>query len=52
MEHEAPYMAHGPAGKSGQIVWAFNRAGDFDFVCLIAGHYQAGMAGKLWVAAR
>jgi uncharacterized cupredoxin-like copper-binding protein len=25
------------------MVWSFNRAGDFDFACLIAGHYQAGM---------
>ena len=34
-------------GKTGEIVWTFNRAGDFDFACLIAGHYQAGMVGKI-----
>ena len=51
MEHDEPYMAHVPAGKSGQIIWTFNRAGDFDFACLIAGHYQAGMVGKVKVAA-
>jgi uncharacterized cupredoxin-like copper-binding protein len=49
MEHEEPYMAHVPAGKTGEIVWTFNRAGDFDFACLIAGHYQAGMVGKVKV---
>ena len=38
-------------GKSGEIVWKFNRAGSFDFACLIAGHYQAGMAGTVSVAA-
>ncbi|MBT9501678.1 MAG: cupredoxin family protein [Burkholderiaceae bacterium] len=51
MEHDEPYMAHVPAGKSGEIVWTFNRAGDFDFACLIAGHYQAGMVGKVKVVA-
>ena len=52
MEHDEPYMAHVPVGKTGQIIWTFNRAGDFDFACLIAGHYQAGMVGKVTVAAR
>ena len=51
MEHDEPYMAHVAPGKTGEIVWAFNRPGDFDFACLIAGHYQAGMVGKIKVAA-
>jgi uncharacterized cupredoxin-like copper-binding protein len=51
MEHDEPYMAHVAPGKTGEIVWTFNRAGDFDFACLIAGHYQAGMVGKIKVAA-
>jgi len=51
MAHAEPYMAHVGAGKTGEIVWTFNRAGDFDFACLIAGHYQAGMVGKIKVAA-
>lgn len=49
MEHDEPYMAHVPAGATGSIVWRFNRAGNFDFACLIAGHYQAGMVGKIIV---
>lgn len=49
MEHEEPYMAHVPAGKTGEIVWTFNRTGDFDFACLIAGHYPAGMKGAIRV---
>ena len=52
MEHDEPYMAHVPPGQSGEIVWTFNRAGTFEFACLIAGHYQAGMAGVVVVAAR
>jgi uncharacterized cupredoxin-like copper-binding protein len=51
MEHDEPYMAHVPAGKTGQIVWTFNRAGQFEFACLIAGHYQAGMVGTIAVSA-
>ena len=51
MEHSEPYMAHVGAGKTAEIVWTFNRPGEFDFACLIAGHYQAGMKGKIIVAA-
>ncbi|MCU0922679.1 MAG: cupredoxin family protein [Burkholderiaceae bacterium] len=50
MEHDEPYMAHVAPGQTGEIVWTFNRAGDFDFACLIAGHYQAGMVGRIQVA--
>jgi uncharacterized cupredoxin-like copper-binding protein len=49
MEHDEPYMAHVAAGQRGQIVWTFNRPGDFEFACLIAGHYQAGMKGVIHV---
>lgn len=52
MEHDEPYMAHVAPGKTGQIIWTFNKPGSFDFACLIAGHYQAGMVGKITVAAR
>jgi uncharacterized cupredoxin-like copper-binding protein len=52
MEHDEPYMAHVPPGETGEIVWTFNRAGEVDFACLIAGHYQAGMVGKITVAPR
>ena len=51
MEHDEPYMAHVGPGKTGQIVWNFNKAGTFDFACLIAGHYAAGMVGKVTVFA-
>ncbi len=51
MEHEEPYMAHVGPGKTGEIVWTFNKPGTFDYACLIAGHYQAGMVGKVTVVA-
>jgi uncharacterized cupredoxin-like copper-binding protein len=49
MEHDEPYMAHVSPGKTGEIIWKFNRKGNFDFACLMAGHYQAGMVGKIEV---
>ena len=50
MEHDEPYMAHVAPGQSGEMIWTFNRAGEFDFACLIAGHYQAGMVGTIRVS--
>lgn len=52
MEHDEPYMAHVSSGQTGEIIWTFNRPGNFDFACLIAGHYQAGMVGKITVTPR
>ncbi len=49
MEHDEPYMAHVKPKAKGEIIWTFNKPGDFDFACLIAGHYQAGMVGKIKV---
>jgi uncharacterized cupredoxin-like copper-binding protein len=49
MEHDEPYMAHVGPGQRGQIVWTFNRPGTFEFACLIPGHIQAGMMGKITV---
>ena len=51
MEHDEPYMAHVPPGTTGRSVWTFNRAGQFEFACLIAGHYAAGMVGTIKVSA-
>ncbi len=49
MEHDAPYMVHVPPGQTREIVWTFNRPGRFEFACLIAGHYSAGMKGTITV---
>jgi uncharacterized cupredoxin-like copper-binding protein len=47
--HAAPSMVHLEAGKSGEIVWRFNRAGTFEYACLVPGHYEAGMKGAISV---
>ena len=49
MEHDAPHMAHVKPGRSGDIVWQFTQAGEFQFACLIPGHFEAGMVGKVVV---
>ena len=49
MEHDEPHMAHVKAGQKGEIVWTFNRAGQFEFACLIPGHFEAGMMGRISV---
>ncbi len=49
IQHDEPYMAHVAPGNTGEFVWRFNRAGSFEFACLIAGHYEAGMRGTITV---
>ena len=49
MEHEEPYMAHVAPGKKAEIVWQFTRPGEFHYSCLIPGHFEAGMIGKVIV---
>jgi uncharacterized cupredoxin-like copper-binding protein len=50
MEHDEPYMAHVPPGKTQEIVWTFTRAGEFHYGCLLPGHLEAGMIGRVVVA--
>lgn len=49
MEHDEPYMVHVAPGKSGVIAWQFSKAGEFFYGCLIPGHFEAGMVGKVVV---
>lgn len=50
MEHDEAFMTHVKSGEDvGVIIWNFNRPGEFEFACLIPGHYQAGMVGSISV---
>jgi len=49
MEHDEPYMVHVRPGETGEIGWQFTRIGTFYFACLLPGHYEAGMIGKVEV---
>jgi uncharacterized cupredoxin-like copper-binding protein len=49
MEHDEAYMAHVKPGKRGEIVWQFTKPGEYSFACLVPGHFEAGMVGRLVV---
>lgn len=49
MEHDDPNARRLAPKKTGEIVWAFTKAGEFDFSCLIPGHREAGMTGTVVV---
>jgi len=49
MEHDEPYMAHVAAGKTEVMVWQFSNPGEFYYGCLVPGHFEAGMMGKIIV---
>ena len=49
MEHGEAHMAHVKPGRKDDLVWNFNRTGSFDFACLVAGHFGAGMRGSFTV---
>jgi uncharacterized cupredoxin-like copper-binding protein/Cu/Ag efflux protein CusF len=51
MEHADPNQASVEPGKTGELVWQFTKGGNVDFACLQAGHYEAGMRGKIAVGA-
>ena len=49
MEHEDPnakrLMPHG----NSELIWKFTKRGQFEFACLIPGHYDKGMLGQIIV---
>lgn len=49
MEHDDPNAKRLAPKKSNQIVWLFNKAGTFEYGCLIPGHREAGMIGTIIV---
>ena len=49
MEHDDPNAQSIEPGKQVEILWKFSKAGTFEFACLIPGHYEAGMHGKVVV---
>lgn len=49
MEHDDPNAVSIEPGQTGELVWRFTKTGDFDFACLVPGHFEAGMRGKIVV---
>jgi uncharacterized cupredoxin-like copper-binding protein len=49
MEHDDPNGKTVQPKGSSEILWRFTRRGEFEFGCLIPGHREAGMLGKVLV---
>ena len=49
MEHDEPYMLHVAPGARGTMGWRFDKAGEFLYGCLVPGHFEAGMVGRVLV---
>ena len=52
MEHDEPNKLSLAPGKQGEIIWQFTQSDGVNFACLHPGHYDAGMKGRIKVAAR
>jgi uncharacterized cupredoxin-like copper-binding protein len=49
MKHDDPNGKRLAVSEHGELLWRFTNPGEFEFACLIPGHYEAGMHGKLIV---
>lgn len=47
VNHAGADRIHVEPGKTGELVWHFNRIGSCDFARLLPGHYQVGMVGRI-----
>jgi uncharacterized cupredoxin-like copper-binding protein len=49
MKHEEANSITLAPRQIGGVVWQFRRPGTVDFACLVPGHFEAGMVGKVRV---
>jgi uncharacterized cupredoxin-like copper-binding protein len=49
MEHDDPNAKTIKPKGNAEILWHFTKKGEFEFSCLIPGHREAGMLGKVVV---
>jgi uncharacterized cupredoxin-like copper-binding protein len=49
MRHKDPNAEIAKPGETTEMLWRFNKAGTFEFACLIPGHREAGMRGTVTV---
>ena len=49
MEHDDPNGKTLQPKGNAEIVWRFTKRGEFEYGCLIPGHREAGMTGKIIV---
>ena len=49
MEHDDPNARKLAPKETGEVIWKFSKAGEFEYACLIPGHREAGMIGAVVV---
>src|SRR6266481_669581 len=49
MEHDDPNAKHLLPHGNSELIWKFTKRGQFEFACLIPGHYEKGMFGQIIV---
>ncbi len=49
MKHDEANMISLAPGQKGEMIWQFDKAGSFDFACMVPGHLEAGMTGRIVV---
>jgi uncharacterized cupredoxin-like copper-binding protein len=49
MEHDDPNARRIAPYNRDEMLWRFTKRGEFEFACLIPGHFEAGMVGKITV---
>ena len=49
MEHDDPNAERLAPFESSELLWKFTKRGEFEYACLIPGHLEAGMHGKVVV---
>jgi uncharacterized cupredoxin-like copper-binding protein len=49
MGHTDKNMTQVASGHAASFIWKFSNKGEFEFACLIPGHYEAGMHGIMIV---
>src|SRR5665213_3670151 len=49
MEHDDPNGKTVQPNAHNEILWRFSKRGTFEYACLIPGHREAGMIGKITV---
>lgn len=49
MEHDDPNGKRLNPKNSSELLWRFTKTGEFEFACLIPGHYESGMKGTIVV---
>ena len=49
MQQDESHTVRVAPGATGTLVWQFTEPGEFNYTCLMPGHFEAGMIGKIRV---